>query len=89
MRAHLSVYVQGDGVPKDFAAARALMLKAAQQNHANAQVDYGLLLIFGAGGKQDAAEGQRWIREGANDPATLALIHERIATACRQEPKVC
>jgi len=84
-----TIYVQGDGVPKNFTAARALLLKAAQQSHTKAQVDYGLLLIFGAGGKQDVSEGRRWIREGAKDPATLALIYERIAKACKQESKGC
>lgn len=84
-----TIYVQGTGVPRNYARGRELLFQAAQQNHAKAQVDYGLLLMVGAGGKQDMSEGKQWVERGAKDSATLALINARIAAVCRDNPRIC
>jgi TPR repeat protein len=84
-----TIYVQGTGVTRNYPRGRELLLQAAQQNHPKAQVDYGLLLMVGAGGKQEMAEGRQWVKRGATDPATLALVNEHIATVCRENPLIC
>lgn len=76
------LYANGQGVPKDDAQARQWYEKAANQEHADAQVNLGSLYDYGRGGPQDFRMAVRWYRRSAyqgNDLAQrrLGLLYER------------
>ncbi|WEX09986.1 tetratricopeptide repeat protein [Chelativorans sp. AA-79] len=53
------------GKPKDDAAARRWLLRAAQKNFDTAQLDLGTWLIEGRGGEKDPEEGFAWLSRAA------------------------
>jgi hypothetical protein len=55
----------GEGVLQDTAEAACWYRKAADQGHAKAQHDLGLLRDAGEGVPQDRAEAARWFRKAA------------------------
>jgi TPR repeat protein len=61
------MYVNGEGVPQDFAEAVAWYRKAAKQGHAFAQGDLGLMYAEGEGVPQDFVQAHLWL--------TLAVEH--------------
>src|SRR5690242_10770403 len=56
---------QGNGVPKDDAAALQWFLKAAAQDNPRAAVQLGSIYAHGFGVKVDWAESIRWYRQAA------------------------
>ena len=76
------LYANGQGVPKDDAQARQWYEKAANQEHADAQVNLGSLYDYGRGGPQDFRMAVRWYRRSAYQGNDLAqrrfgLLYER------------
>ncbi|MEN0002095.1 MAG: tetratricopeptide repeat protein [Pseudomonadota bacterium] len=59
-------YLDGSmNIDDDLAEARKWFELAARQNFTEAQVEYGVLLVDGAGGAQDVARGFGWILQAA------------------------
>ncbi|WP_291440036.1 SEL1-like repeat protein, partial [Acidovorax sp.] len=56
--------------------------------HRKAQLDYGLMRIFGIGVERDREDGIHWLKRAAKDPATLEQLKERIALLCAEHPLV-
>jgi len=59
------LYVQGQGVPQDYAKARHWWEKAAAQGNAKAQCNLGLLYVQGLGVPQDYAKARHWWEQAA------------------------
>ncbi len=57
--------ISGRQVPQDYAEAAKLYRKAAEQGHAMAQSQLGLMFASGQGVPQDFAEAARWCRPAA------------------------
>ena len=53
-------------VTKDYAQARAWLQKAADQGHAKAQNNLGLLYEYGLGGAKDYAQARAWLQKAAD-----------------------
>jgi TPR repeat protein len=66
-------YLQGQGVPQDFAKALALFRKAANQGLANAQSNLGVMYAVGYGVAQDYKEAIDWFRKAANQGYQIAM----------------
>ena len=58
-------HVQGQGVPQDFAKARAWFEKAATQGDASAQVNLGAMYALGRGVPQDYVQAYAWLNIAA------------------------
>ena len=56
----------GRGVPQDYAEAMKWYRKAADQGHAMAQFNLGLMYYYGRGVPQDYAEAMKWYRKAAD-----------------------
>ena len=59
------MYQRGNGVPQDDAEAVKWFRKAAEQGHAGAQNELGLIYQNGEGVPQDYAEAVKWFRMAA------------------------
>lgn len=75
-------YASGQGLPKDCSAAREWFLLAADQGHAQAQYNLGVLLMDKQDrSTKDLAEAREWLRHAAN--ANLAPAQYRLAELAR------
>src|SRR4029077_8146507 len=61
-----SLYIFGDGIPKNDAEALKWLRKAAEHDEPNAQFLLGLNYRWGNGVPKDVAEGLAWIRKAAH-----------------------
>ena len=59
------MYLDGKGVPQDYAEAARLFGLAAQQDHAEAQFALGSMHFDGDGVPQDKEEAARWYQLAA------------------------
>ena len=75
------MYMQGQGVARDTAAAIALWRKAADAGHATAQFNLSVAYGIGAGVPRDAAEAERWLRKSAGQglPSAQNVLASRYA----------
>lgn len=64
------------GFPLDPVLGRVWYSRAAERGHADAQYNYGLMVIHGEGGPSDPIAGLEWIRLSAaqNDAAALHYL---------------
>ena len=64
------------GFRQDLSLGRLWYSRAAERGHADAQYNYGLMLINGEGGPADKPGGLEWVRRGAaqNDEAALYYL---------------
>jgi len=64
------------GFPLDPVLGRLWYSRAAERGHADAQYNYGRMMIHGEGGPSDPIGGLEWIRLSAaqNDPAALHFL---------------
>jgi hypothetical protein len=60
------MYLDGDRVDRDYAAAMQWFQKAADQGNTDAQTYIGLLYQYGDGVARDYAEAMRWYRKAAD-----------------------
>ncbi|MGO9950730.1 MAG: retroviral-like aspartic protease family protein [Dissulfurispiraceae bacterium] len=60
------MYIEGQGVPRNYAEATKWYRKAAEQGHAGAQHDLGMMYNSGQGVPKDDAEAARWYRKAAD-----------------------
>jgi TPR repeat protein len=85
------MYLNGSGVPQDFATALSWFQKAADQGAANAQSNLGFMYEHGQGVSQDYAAAASWYRKAADqgDPGgqyNLGAIYSiRIQTGIGRE----
>jgi TPR repeat protein len=71
-------YALGEEVfPRDLALARLWYGRAAEAGHADAQYNYGLMLLYGEGGPVDAAAAADWIRRAAAQGDVAAIRYLR------------
>lgn len=68
------MYVQGQGVPRDFAEARKWFRKSADQGFADAQNNLGFMYYSGHGVPINYAEAMKWYRKAAEQGFVLAQI---------------
>ena len=66
------MYVNGAGVPQSHAKAAKWWRKAAEQGHADAQNNMGLMYERGEGVPQNDAEAAKWYRQAAEQGHTNA-----------------
>jgi TPR repeat protein len=66
-------YYYGQGVAQDYAKARELWEKAADQDNASAMYNLGVLHLQGRGGEQDLAMARVWFLRAAAKGNTLAM----------------
>ena len=59
-------YLNGDGVPRDYAAAVRWFRKAADQGFPEAQTNLGFMYAKGLGVPQDYTEAMKWCRKAAD-----------------------
>ena len=59
------MYANGEGVPQDYAEALKLYRLAAEQGHAKAQTNLGMLYVSGQGVLQDNVLAHMWSNLGA------------------------
>ena len=59
------MYINGEGVTKDYAEALKWFRKAAEQENAKAQYNLGVMYINGEGVTKDYAEAFKWFRKAA------------------------
>jgi TPR repeat protein len=80
------LYLSGEGVPRDAAAARGWILKAAEKGHVNAATTVGLAYVRGGLGFSEADRQSRealpWIEKAAANGALDAV--DRLAVAYRR-----
>jgi Sel1 repeat len=69
------LYAQGQGVPQDYAQARAWWEKAAAQGDAWARGNLGVLYANGYGVPQDYAKARQWYEKAATQGNALAQIN--------------
>ncbi len=74
------MYVEGHGVPQDYAEAAKWYSKAADQGQVNAEHNLGLMYYRGQGDPVDYAEAVRWERKAADQgfaeaKTSLAAMH--------------
>ena len=60
------MYMTGQGVQQDDAAAALWFRKAAEQGYALAQSNFGTLYLYGRGVAQDDTEAAMWFRKAAD-----------------------
>jgi uncharacterized protein len=60
------MYIDGQGVAKDYAEAAKWLRKAAEQNNALAQYNLGAAYAIGSGVAKDEAEALKWFRKAAD-----------------------
>ncbi len=60
------MYINGQGVPQDFAKALQWYRKAAEQGHAKAQGNLGFMYGRGQGVPQDYAQAHMWFNLAAS-----------------------
>jgi uncharacterized protein len=60
------MYIDGQGVAKDYAEAAKWLRKAAEQNNAVAQYNLGAAYAIGSGVTKDEAEALKWFRKAAD-----------------------
>lgn len=65
-------YLDGKGTPRDAALAFSWLLKAAQQGHAPAQYEAGVMLLNGEGVPKDDQLAAQWFRKAADQGDTAA-----------------
>ncbi len=81
------LYYTGDGVPQDYAEAAKWYRFAAEQNHAEAQYNLGLLVYYiGRGESQDNTQALMWLSLAASQgnqtaQKTHALVEKQAAPA--------
>jgi TPR repeat protein len=68
-----SMYANGDGVSRDYAAAVSWSRKAADQGNAHAQSDLALMYFNGRGVLKDYAAALCWARKAADQGDARAL----------------
>lgn len=66
------IYDNGEGVPRDYKAAREWFRKAAEQGNAMAQNSLGLMYADGQDEPQDYQKAAEWIRKAAEQGHTNA-----------------
>ena len=66
------MYAHGQGVPRDYAQARAWYRKAAAQGEAEAQLDLGWMYAHGQGVPRDYARARAWYRKAAAQGEAVA-----------------
>jgi TPR repeat protein len=66
------MYANGHGVPKDEAQSFAWYRKAADQGHARAQYNLGVIYAYGQGVVKDDAQAIAWFRKAAERGYALA-----------------
>jgi TPR repeat protein len=64
------------GFPLDHRLGRLWYSRAAERGHADAQFNYGMMVINGEGGPADQSNGLEWVRRAAaqNDEAALQYL---------------
>jgi hypothetical protein len=67
-----TMYLQGKGVPQDFAEAEKWLRLAAENSNVNAQVQLGSMYHSGIGVPKDHAESAKWFRMAAKQGNTFA-----------------
>lgn len=67
--------VGAGGFPLDPTQGRYWYGLAAEQGHADAQYNFGLMVCLGEGGLKDFAEGMNWIRRAAANGDVAAILH--------------
>lgn len=73
---------QGGGVPQDYEQAREWYLKAAEQGHAAAQYNLGVLYDKGLGFPQDVVEAYAWVNVAAAQGYSKAIgLRNRVRKA--------
>ncbi len=81
------LYYSGDGVPRDGAEAARWYRLAAEQDHAEAQYNLGLLVYYaGRGAPQDNTQALMWLTLAAsqgneNAQKTLAVVEKQATSA--------
>ena len=73
-----SLYMEGEGVPKDEAEAVRWFRQAAKQGDATAQFILGVMYVNGEGVPQDATEAVRWYRRAARQRKRSAQPREHV-----------
>ena len=71
------LYAQGaDGLPRDDARALALFEKAAATGHVRAEINAGMLYLYGRGAPKDVMKARAWLEKAAasNDPYALYAL---------------
>jgi hypothetical protein len=66
-----------DGFPKNEALGPLWYGRAAAQGHADAQYNYGSMLLYGEGGPADPETGKDQIRQAASNGDAAAIHHLR------------
>ena len=61
------------GFPLDPSLGRLWYSRAAERGHADAQFNYGVMLIFGEGGPAEPDNGLKWVRRAAAQGDRAAL----------------
>ena len=92
------MYAKGKGVPQDHAEAARWFRKAAEQGHASAQYNLGIMHANGEGVPQDHAEAVRLVSQGRRAGGrldaqyNLGIMHYqrrgRAAGSCGSRPLV-
>lgn len=74
-----SMYVNGEGVEKDYSRAVELFQKAAEQGHLKAQTNLGVMYYKGEGVSADLIEARKWFQKAAQQGDENAIFNlERI-----------
>ena len=68
------MYDTGRGVPQDYVQAATWYRRAAEQGHANAQNNVGVMYFRGEGVSQDHAAAAQWFQKAADQGNTNAQI---------------
>jgi len=75
------MYLLGQGVPQDTAKALAWYRKAAEQGHANAQYDLGLMYSEGKSVPQDYVGAHMWFSLAAAQGVRMATQFRKDVTS--------
>src|ERR1700722_6847476 len=65
------MYVNGQGVPQDYAQAHMWLRKGAEQGNSLLQVSLGFLYETGKGVPQDYVQAHMWYNLAASDPRDM------------------
>jgi TPR repeat protein len=77
------MYTLGHGVPKNYAAAASWYRKAAEQGHASAQFNLGLMYSSGGGVPQDYVQAHKWFNLAASRFDATAKVNRDKAVSNR------
>jgi len=69
------IYFQGQGVPRDYAAALKWHLLAADNGHQLSQYEIGVIFDGGLGVPKSTSEAARWFRRSAEQGYGMAQVN--------------